>query len=161
IERMRALVASDARYGLLVFTALVVAGIFTRVPMAGTLLIAMGAVLFGPFRAFAYGWVAALAGTTSTFLLVRYVARDYLQSMLYGFSPWLRTLDDRLTRNGFWAVFGLRFVLGLSPLLNWGLGVTGVRARDYVAGTALGLVPNMAVAVFFADVIVHRLPGSG
>src|SRR5262245_34459871 len=85
IEGMRALVDSHARYGRLVFMAMVVAGIFTRVPMAGTLLIAMGAVLFGPFRAFAYGWVAALAGTTSTFLLVRYVARDYLQHVLYGF----------------------------------------------------------------------------
>src|SRR5262249_5585659 len=100
LEGMRALVDSHARYGPLVFMAMVVAGIFTRVPMAGTLLIAMGAVLFGPFRAFAYGWAAALVGTTSTFLLVRYVARDYLQHMFYGFSTRLRALDDRLARNG-------------------------------------------------------------
>lgn len=26
---------------------------------------------------------------------------------------------------------------------------------------ALGIVPNLAVAVFFADTIVNRLPGSG
>jgi uncharacterized membrane protein YdjX (TVP38/TMEM64 family) len=161
IEGMRALVDSDARYGPLAFMALVVAGLFTRVPMAGTLLIAMGAVLFGPFRAFAYGWVAALVGTTGTFLFVRYVARDYVHHVLDRFSPRLRALDDRLTRNGFWTVLGLRLVLGLAPLLNWGLGVTGVRARDYVAGTALGVVPNIVVAVSFADVIANRLPGSG
>src|SRR5262249_53485825 len=101
IEGMRTLVNSHARYGPLVFMAMVVVVIFTRLPMAGTLLIAMGAVLFGPFRAFAYGWAAALVGTTSTFLLVRYVARDYLQSVFYGFSTRLRALDDRLTRNGF------------------------------------------------------------
>jgi len=161
IEGMRTLVNSHARYGPLVFMAMVVAGIFTRLPMAGTLLIAMGAVLFGPFRAFAYGWAAALVGTTSTFLLVRYVARDYLQSVFYGFSTRLRALDDRLTRNGFLAVLGLRIVLGLAPLLNWGLGATGVHARDYLAGTAVGVVPNIAIAVFFADVIVNRQPGRG
>jgi uncharacterized membrane protein YdjX (TVP38/TMEM64 family) len=161
IEGMRALLGPDARYGPLVFMAMVVAGIFTRVPMAGTLVIATGAVLLGTFHAFAYGWVAALIGTTSTFLLVRYVARDSVQHVLYGFSPRLRALDDRLTRNGFWTVCGLRLVLGLAPLLNWGLGVTGVRTRDYIAGTALGLVPNIAVVVFFADAIANRRPSSG
>src|SRR5438034_11813674 len=99
IEGMQALVDTHAPYGPLVFMAMVVAGICTRVPMMGTLLIAMGAVLFGMLPAFAYGWVASLIGTTGTFLLVRYVARDYLQRVLYGFSTRLRALDDRVTRN--------------------------------------------------------------
>jgi uncharacterized membrane protein YdjX (TVP38/TMEM64 family) len=55
----------------------------------------------------------------------------------------------------------LRLVLGLAPLLNWGLGLTGVRVRHYVAGTALGIVPNIVIAVVFADAIATRLPGSG
>jgi len=90
IEGMRVLADSHPQYGPLVFMAIVVAGLFTRVPMAGTVLIAIGAVLFGPFRAFACGWVAALVGTTGTFLLVRYVARDYVQPVLDRFSPRLR-----------------------------------------------------------------------
>jgi len=161
LEGMRALLGPDARYGPFVFMAMVVAGIFTRVPMAGTLMIAVGAVLLGTFHAFAYGWAAALIGTTSTFLLVRYVARESVQHVLYGFSPRLRALDDRLIRHGLWTVCGLRLVLRLAPLLNWGFGVTGVRTRDYIAGTALGVVPNIAAVVFFADVIANRRPGSG
>jgi uncharacterized membrane protein YdjX (TVP38/TMEM64 family) len=140
--------------------AMVMGAMFTHIPMAATLVIAIGAVVLGTFVAFAYGWVAVLVGATSTFLLVRYVARDYLQHVLYCFSPRLRAFDDRLTRNGFLTVFGLRLVLGLAPLLDWGLGVTGVRTWDYIAATALGVVPNIAVAVFFADVIAHRRPGS-
>jgi uncharacterized membrane protein YdjX (TVP38/TMEM64 family) len=140
--------------------AMVVGAMFTPIPMAATLVIAVGAVVLGTFVAFAYGWVAALVGATSTFLLVRYVARDYLQHVLYGFSTRLRAFDDRLTRNGFLTVFGLRLVLGLAPLLDWGLGLTGVRTWDYIAATALGVVPNIVVAVFFADVIAHRRPGS-
>jgi uncharacterized membrane protein YdjX (TVP38/TMEM64 family) len=161
VAGMRALVESHPRYGRLLFMAMIVAGIFTHVPMAGTVVIALGAVVFGPFDAFVYGWAAALAGTTSTFLLVRYIARDYLQHMLSTLSTRLRALDDRLTRNGFLTVLALRVVLGLAPVLDWGLGLTGVLTRDYIAGTALGVVPNIAVAVLFANIIANRRPGSG
>src|SRR5881296_2887694 len=58
VAGMRALVDSHAPYGPLVFMAIVVAGLFTRVPMMGTVLIAVGGVLFGRLRAFAYGWLA-------------------------------------------------------------------------------------------------------
>src|SRR6266536_2688153 len=69
VAGMRALVDAHARYGPLVFMAIVVAGLFTRVPMMGTVLVAVGAVLFGRLPAFAYGWLAALVGTTAIFLL--------------------------------------------------------------------------------------------
>jgi uncharacterized membrane protein YdjX (TVP38/TMEM64 family) len=160
LEGMRALVDPNAPYAPLVFMATVAAGIFARVPMVGTLLIVMGAALFGWPRAFAYGWGAALVGTTGTFLVARYVARDCLQRMLYGFSTRLRRLDEQVTQNGFRTVFTLRLALGLAPLLNWGLGVTGVSIRHYVAGTALGVLPNIAVAVFFADTIANGQTGS-
>ena len=47
-----------------------------------------------------------------------------------------------------------------TPMLNWGLGLTGVRLPHYLAATALGIVPNLTVAVFFADTIVAGLAGS-
>ena len=159
LDTMRSLVNAHAPYGSLVFMVMVVIGIFSRVPMAGTLLIAAGSVLLGGFEAFAYGWAAALVGTTGTFLVVRYVVRDYLQQAVYGFSIRLRRLDERLIRNGFRVVFALRLVLGLAPVLNWGLGVTSVQTRHYVAGTALGILPNIAVAVLFADAIANRRSG--
>jgi uncharacterized membrane protein YdjX (TVP38/TMEM64 family) len=84
VAGMRALVDSYAPFGPLVFMAIVVAGLFTRVPMIGTALIAVGGVLFGGLSAFAYGWLGSLVGTTAIFLLVRYVARDYVQRALHG-----------------------------------------------------------------------------
>jgi protein-S-isoprenylcysteine O-methyltransferase Ste14 len=153
---MRALVEAHARYGALVFMAVVVAGLFTRVPMMGTVLVAVGALLFGRLAAFAYGWLAALVGTTAIFLLVRSVARDYVRRALDASSDRLRALDERVSRNGFGTVLVLRLVFGLAPFLNWGLGLTGVRLPQYCAATALGLVPNLAVTVLFADNIVSR-----
>jgi len=159
VAGMRALVDAQAPYGPLVFMAIVVAGLFTRVPMMGTVLVAVGAVLFGRLPALLYGWLAALVGTTAIFLLVRSVARDYVQRTLDARSERLRALDERITRNGFGTVLVLRLVLGLAPMLNWGLGLTGIRLAACFAATALGIVPNLAVAVFFADAIVSRLPG--
>jgi uncharacterized membrane protein YdjX (TVP38/TMEM64 family) len=126
----------------------------------GTVLIAVGAVVFGRLPALAYGWLAGLVGTTAIFLLVRSVARDYVQRTLDARTERLRALDERVTRNGFRTVLVLRLVFGLAPMLNWGLGLTGVRLPHYLAATALGIVPNLTVAVFFADTIVGGLPGS-
>jgi phospholipase D1/2 len=161
VEGMRALVDSHAPYGPLIFMAMLVAGVFTHVPMMEILLIAVGGVLFGGFRAFVYGWAGSLVGATSTFLLVRYVGRDYVQRALSGRFVRLRALDERLARNGFWTVFALRLVLVLAPPLNWGLGLTRVGIQHYVAGTALGVVPGIAITVFFADSIANHPPGSG
>ena len=158
VAGMRALVDSHAPYGPLVFMGVCIAGIFLHVPEI--VLIAIGGVIFGSVRAFAYGWVASLIGATSTFLLVRYVARDYFQRALRGPLARLRALDERLERNGFWTVLVLRLVLFMAPPLNWALGATRVRVPHYVAGTALGVVPGIATTVFFADSIANRPPGS-
>lgn len=161
VAGMREVVDAHAPYGPLLFMALVVAGLFTRVPMMGTVLVAVGAVLFGGLAAFVYGWLAALVGTTAIFVLVHSVARDYAKRMLDARPGRLRSLDERITRNGFGTVLVLRLIFGMAPMLNWGLGLTGVRLLHCFTATALGIVPNLAVAVYFADIIANRLPGSG
>jgi uncharacterized membrane protein YdjX (TVP38/TMEM64 family) len=157
-EGMQALVDSAGPYGPLVFMAVCIAGIFMHLPEI--VLIAIGGMVFGGLEAFAYGWVACLIGTTCTFFIVRYFARDHFQRALAGRFARLRALDERLARNGFWTVLGLRLVLFLAPPLNWVLGATRVRPQHYVAGTALGIIPGMATTVFFADSIANRPPGS-
>jgi uncharacterized membrane protein YdjX (TVP38/TMEM64 family) len=159
IDGMRALVDAHGPYGPLVFMAVCVAGIFLHVPEI--VLIALGGVVFGAVPAFAYGWAASLIGATATFLLVRYVARDRFQAALGGRLARLRALDDRLERHGFRTVLVLRLVLFLAPPLNWALGATRVPAAQYVAATALGVVPGIATTVFFADAIANRPAGSG
>ncbi len=161
VAGMRELVDTHAPYGPLLFMAIVVTGLFTRMPMMGTVLVAVGAVLFGGLAAFAYGWLAALVGTIAIFVLTRSVARDYAKRTLDACPGRLRAIDERITLNGFGTVLVLRLVFGMAPILNWGLGLTGVRPLHCFAATALGIVPNLAVAVFFADTIANRLPGSG
>jgi uncharacterized membrane protein YdjX (TVP38/TMEM64 family) len=155
VEGMRELAQSHPSDGPLLFKGLVLLAIFSRIPMIATVLIAVGGIVFGGSAALAYGWLASVVGTTGTFLVARFVARGYVLR-LTGRLARFRALDQALARHGFWTVSGLRATLGLAPPLNWGLGLTGVRSRDYVAGTALGLIPSIAAIVFFADSIVNH-----
>jgi uncharacterized membrane protein YdjX (TVP38/TMEM64 family) len=156
LDAMRALVEAYHPYSPLVFIGMCVAGIFLHLPEI--VLFALGGMLFERPYAFAYGWIASVVGTTSTFLLVRYFARDSFQRVLTTRFTGLRALDERLERHGFLTVLVLRLVLFFAPPLNWAIGATRVRVHHYVAGTALGVVPGIAATVFFADSIVNRGP---
>src|SRR5262249_23700480 len=153
------LVDSAGPYGPLAFIAVCIAGIFLHMPEI--LLIAAGGMLFEGPQAFTYGWIAAVGGATSTFVIVRYFPPDHLhRSLGTRFAP-PRALDERLERNGFLTVLVLRLVLFMAPPLNWALGASRVRLVHYVAGTAIGVIPGVAAAVFFADSIAQPAAEDG
>jgi uncharacterized membrane protein YdjX (TVP38/TMEM64 family) len=159
LERVRAFVEAAGPYGPLAFIAVCIAGIFLHMPEI--LLIAVGGMLFEGVHAFTYGWIASVVGATSTFVIVRYFARDYVQRGMSARFARLRALDERLERNGFVTVLVLRLVLFMAPPLNWALGASRVRLVHYVGGTALGVVPGIAAAVFFADSITQPAADEG
>jgi uncharacterized membrane protein YdjX (TVP38/TMEM64 family) len=136
-----------------VYMAAFVGAVLLHLP--GMPLVAIGALLFEPAEAFLYGWIAILVGTTLTFLLVRWFFRQAFQGALQARFPWLRRLDDRLVSNGFATVLVLRLLLCMAPPLNFALGATRVRFVDYLAGTAVGVLPGMGLAIAFADTIAH------
>jgi len=157
-DGMQALLASAGPYGPILFMAVCVAGIFLHLPEV--VLVALGGIALGAQKAFVYGWIACLIGATATFLVVRYVGRDWVQRGLATRFPRLRALDDRLEQHGFRTVLVLRLLLFMAPPLNWALGATRVRFQHYVAGTALGTIPGMATTVYFADAIANRPHGA-
>ncbi len=153
VEGMRAAVEAYGPLGPLVFIAIFVLGFF--IPGPELLFAALGAILFGRVRGFAYAYVAAMIGTTTTFLLVRYTAQDWVQRTLRHRFPRLDALDDRLARHGRLTVATLRLVFFLSPPLNWALGTMRVRVSDYVLGTAVGILPGLGLTVYLADALAE------
>jgi phospholipase D1/2 len=149
LESMRTLIETWGPLGPLVFIAVFVAGFF--IPGPEILLVAVGGVLFGAGPGFVYAWVASVVGTTTTFLLVRLAAQSWAQRALRERFPRLRALDDRLERHGVATVVVLRLLLFLAPPLNWALGASRVRVRDYVLGTAIGILPGIGLTVLLAD----------
>jgi len=152
VEGLRTLVDAHAPYGPLLFVGLCIATIFLHLPEI--VVIAIGGIVFGAVPAFFYGWIGCVLGASGTFLLVRYGAGDAIRGAGATRFPRLRTLDERLARNGFMTVLALRIFLFAAPPLNWGLGATSVRFPHYLAGTALGVVPAIVAAVLFGDALL-------
>ncbi len=153
IERARFMVDTMGRWGMLVFVGLCIAAVLLHIPEI--LLIAVGGVLFGGVKGFVLGWVGSTAGSILSFLVARYLMREAVQRVFTSRFKRIRALDERLEQKGFQTVLVLRLVLFMAPPLNWAMGVTRVRFRHYASGSALGVMPCIAVTSYAADSIAR------
>ncbi len=132
----------------LAFVIVYAAGVCLFVP--GTLLTALGAAIFGPYFGFLYVWVAAMLGSSLAFFIGRYLGRDFAASLI---GDRLRKYDEAIERNGFATVLYLRLVYFPFTPLNFGMGLTRVRFRDYFSGTALGIIVGTFIFTFFVGTV--------
>ncbi len=114
---------------------------------ASILTLAAGA-LFGVGMGFLWVVVGALLGAVCCFWLARTIAHEPVQRMLAD-RPGVRRIDRAVSRQGARIVFLLR----LSPvmpfgLLNYTLGVSSVRFRDYIFGH-FGTLPASFFYVYY------------
>lgn len=121
-----------------------IAGTVLFIP--GTALSFAGAVLFGAYQGTLYTWLGAVIGSTLAFLVSRSLGREYVESL---FGGRFAAFDARLRENGFWGLLTLRLI-PLFPFtaINFGSGLTGIRLRDYVLATAIGILPGTFVYQF-------------
>ena len=127
-----------------VFMFIYAAGLCIFLP--GTLLTALGAAIFGPYWGFLYVWFGAMAGASAAFFIGRTLGRDFAASLT---GDKLKKYDDGIERNGFATVLYLRLVYFPFTPMNFGMGLTKVRFRDYFAGTGLGIIVGTFIFTFF------------
>jgi uncharacterized membrane protein YdjX (TVP38/TMEM64 family) len=91
---------------------------------------------------------SAVFGATLAFLIARFVARDWVRARV-GRHQRMAAVHAAVGEHGFSMVMLLR----LSPLfpfvlLNYALGLTDVRLRDYVLASCLGMIPGTFLFVY-------------
>ena len=128
----------------LLFMLVYTAGVCLFVP--GTLLTALGATIFGPYRGFFYVWIGAMAGASAAFWIGRTLGREFAASLI---GDRLKKYDDAIERNGFATVLYLRLVYFPFTPMNFGMGLTKVRFWDYFFGTGLGIIAGTFIFTFF------------
>lgn len=143
-ETLGGLLDSAGLWAPLIFILVYAAGVCLFVP--GTLLTALGAAIFGPYRGFLYVWVGAMAGASAAFWIGRTLGREFAASVIGGR---LRKYDDVIERKGFATVLYLRLVYFPFTPMNFGMGLTKVRFWDYFFGTGLGIVVGTFIFTFF------------
>ena len=112
----------------------------------GTLLTGLGAAIFGPYRGFLYVWIGALIGAGGAFYIGRTLGREFATTLI---GNKLKKYDEAIGRNGFAAVLYLRLVYFPFTPMNFGMGLTKVTFRDYIAGTGLGILVGTFIFTFF------------
>jgi len=99
-------------------------------------LVAATGVAFGPWLGPVYAMTGCVASASTGFGLGRWVGRQRVQR--FGGSR-VKRLHQALERNGTLAVFVLRKVPAPFMLANIVVGASGVRYRDFLIGTVLGM----------------------
>jgi len=137
-------------WGPLVFIAGYVVATVAFVP--GSLLTLAAGAIFGIFEGVVYVFVGASVGATLAFLAGRHVARSTVERRLADNDKFHRM--ERAVKGE-----GLKIVtlLRLSPvfpfnLLNYGLGLTSVRLRDYVIAH-FGMLPGTLLYVYYGRAV--------
>ena len=99
-------------------------------------LVAATGMAFGPWLGPVYAMTGCVASASTGFGLGRWVGRERVERL--GGSR-VRRLHRALERNGTLAVFVLRKVPAPFMLANIVVGASGVRYRDFLIGTVLGM----------------------
>ena len=128
----------------LLFIFIYSAGVCLLLP--GTLLTFLGSAVFGPYWGFVYVWVGAMIGASAAFWIGRTLGRDFASSLI---GDKLKKYDDAIERNGFATTLYLRLVYFPFTPMNFGMGLTRVRFKDYFVGTGLGIIVGTFLFTFF------------
>ncbi len=154
-------------WGAVAYGLVYVAGTVLLIP--GTLLTAGSGFLYGLVGGVLVVSPASTLGATIAFLLSRSFAREWAHRRISRYRQF-EAIDRAVEKHGFKIVFLLR----LEPmfisfvLLNYALGLTRVRLRDYVLASWLGMLPATLLYVYLgssanriAELAQGRLPAAG
>lgn len=142
------------------FALLIAVAAFAGLAFLGTpqmVLIAAAVVAFGPWLGSLYSWIGTMVSATVGFWLGRLTGGRLLRDVG---GKGVQALISLIGRNGFLA----SLVVRLAPsapfvVVNMAAGVTSMRFAAFVAGTALGIVPKIALTAMAGGSIAHARHG--
>lgn len=138
--------------GVVIFVASFSLGNLIQIP--GWVFLVAAVLTLGQFWGGALTYVAASVSCVVTFLLIRLVGGNALRSFDGRIA---RRLFSRLDAHPIQSVGLLRVLFQTAPALNYALALSGVRLRNYLIGTLLGLPLPIAVYCVFLDTLAHWL----
>jgi uncharacterized membrane protein YdjX (TVP38/TMEM64 family) len=138
--------------GAMIYSLIYVVGAVFFVPE--TLLTAASGFLYGPIYGTLLVAPASVLAASISFLLTRSVARDWVAKHVAR-SPRFTAIDHGVGKHGFKIVLLIRLQPVFLPfaVLNYGLGLTRVRLRDYVLASAIGMLPINILYVYLGSAL--------
>ena len=138
LDAVQSAVAATGAWGPVVYLVLHV--LLTLVPVSKNLLSGVAGALFGLAGGIAVSWVASMVSALVTFAIARRLGREAVAEMT---GPRLDRVEEVMRHQGVAAVIVARLTPVLPfTIVNYGAGVSAVSLRDFLVGTAVGIVPG-------------------
>lgn len=121
-----------------------------------TVLITASALIFGGLWGFAVAYTGSLVSATAGYLVGDLLGRQRMGLLSRGGR--LETVSQVLARRGILSVAAIR-QLPVAPfsVVNFAAGVSHIRFRDYLIGTAIGILPWVLALTLLTDQFVRML----
>jgi uncharacterized membrane protein YdjX (TVP38/TMEM64 family) len=107
--------------------------------------------------AIALSWVGNMGASWIAFAFARWFGRDWVQLRI---PKRMLPYNDRLVTGGLWPIVLLRLVFGQLAPADWLLGVSKVSSRNFVIGTAIGIIPGVVLFVVAGGGLFDALTGT-
>lgn len=157
IEQVKHFVEQDPSLTALYLIIAKIIGAILLFPGAPLTLLA-GATL-GVFWGSIISIIGNTLGAAAAFFISRFFLRNYVTKMIYAKYPKIQDYESRFFNQGLTTVVLLRLI-PLFPfnVLNYLFGVTKVKTKDYLIGTAFGIIPGTIAFVYFGNAITMLSP---
>jgi phosphatidylserine/phosphatidylglycerophosphate/cardiolipin synthase-like enzyme/uncharacterized membrane protein YdjX (TVP38/TMEM64 family) len=137
---------------VLILAAFVI-GTLLAVPV--TVLTVVTLLTFGTWLGLLYALAGSILGALSSFGLGRALGRNAVRRLAGGR---LNALSQRLAQRGLLAVIAVRMVpIAPFTVINLVAGASHISFRDFLLGTAIGLIPGITAIALFTDRILASL----
>jgi uncharacterized membrane protein YdjX (TVP38/TMEM64 family)/Fe-S oxidoreductase len=115
-------------------------------------------ILFGPVWGVVYAITGATIGASISFLVGRYVARDWVEAKLT--APMWKNLDQKVGEQG-WKIVAVTRLVPLFPfnLLNYAYGVTRIPFLQYAVASFFFMLPGCTAFIVFSSSLPQLLKG--
>ncbi len=146
LEGLAAWVGAYPVAGAVTYIGLTAVAVVAMTP--GWIPMTLAGLLFGFLPGVFYGLVGITLGAAAAMVVGRTLARSWVEQRIAGNEQML-ALDDALEDRAF-AIVALTRVAFVIPfnLLNYAYGLTRVRTAIYVAATAIGMAPIVALYAY-------------
>lgn len=114
-----------------------------------TVLTTLSGALFGPFLGFVYTMIGENLSANFAFTISRYFRGDKVNVN----SEWVKKIDKKVKNEGFMTTLLLRFLWAPFDGVNYGLGLTSIKQRDFALGTIIGIIPGALVFILLGNVL--------
>lgn len=126
------------------------------VGIPATPLVVAGAAVFGPAWGTLYNFVGVFLGGALTFWVGRLLGRDFVAHFA---GRRLKKIERTLARRGFWSLVGIRFLPLPYTVLNYTAALAGVRPALFLATTAIGMAPTIAIYTLLYATLTRAATG--